>query len=433
MAPIIVWFRNDLRLDDNPAFYAAAQTGCPIIPLFILPHGLGGATHWWLHHSLSALNHDLNGHLVFRQGASINILETLKQETGAQAIYANGVESPGITSFSPNRLFPSLAKRFQVFTPFWKHCLGHETIAHPLPKPTDVHYQKVVGETWDLLPKIDWAQGLHETWRPGESGASKRFQDFINHSLECYSAQRDRPDLSGTSMMSPHLRWGEISVRRMWQCLQTCEPSPSLETYQRELGWREFSYHLLKHFPHLATQPLKDIFSFDWSQDKDLLKCWQRGQTGYPIVDAGMRQLWRTGWMHNRVRMIVGSFLVKDLLIDWREGEKWFWDTLVDADPASNAASWQWIAGCGADAAPYFRVFNPVLQGEKFDPDGAYVRQWVPELSQLSAKHIHKPWIMGGVEGYPAPVVNHDLARKRFLMLMQKKTSSSGSHMEFNR
>ncbi len=287
-------------------------------------------------------------------------------------------------------------------------------------------------DDWDLLPsKPDWAGGLRESWTPGEQGAAKRLKAFLDSPIETYADDRDRPDLVGTSRLSPHLAHGEISPRTIWHEVDKAVraghvPAKQADKFRAELGWREFSYNLLFHNPDLPTDTLRPEFNaFPWKTDDAALKAWQRGQTGFPIVDAGMRELWETGWMHNRVRMIVGSLLVKHLLIPWQEGERWFWDTLVDADPANNAASWQWIAGCGADAAPYFRIFNPMLQGERYDPEGAYVRRFVPELARLSSKYIHQPWTApesvldeAGIRlgrDYPLPVVDHKTGRQRAL------------------
>jgi deoxyribodipyrimidine photo-lyase len=283
----------------------------------------------------------------------------------------------------------------------------------------------------DLRPRApDWAGGLRAAWEPGEAAARDRLSAFLGGAAARYRGDRDRPGVIGTSRLSPYLHFGEIGPRTVWLATRTAMAAglPEAEGlgFLRELGWREFSAHLLWQFPTLPDQPLRAEFAaFPWAGDRALLRAWERGRTGYPVVDAGLRELWTTGWMHNRVRMIVASFLVKDLLVPWQDGERWFWDTLVDADLASNAASWQWVAGCGADAAPYFRVFNPVLQGLKFDPDGAYVRRWVPELAGLPDARLHAPWEASPAElaaagvrlgcDYPAPIVDHKAARQRAL------------------
>jgi deoxyribodipyrimidine photo-lyase len=293
--------------------------------------------------------------------------------------------------------------------------------------------------------KPDWAKEMATLWTPGEAGARMQLGRFLEGAVKGYGDNRNRPDRISTSRLSPHLRFGEIGPRQIWHATRAAFESGhasakayDVEKFLTEIGWREFSYHLLHQFPELANSNFQPKFdAFPWLDDAKALNAWQRGLTGYPIVDAGMRELWRTGWMHNRVRMIVGSFLVKHLLIDWRRGEDWFWDTLVDADPASNAASWQWVAGSGADAAPYFRIFAPVLQGEKFDPNGDYVRKYVPELAKLPKQHIHKPWAAphpvlasAGItlgRDYPHPIVNHEDARKRALAAFKSISSAEAA------
>ncbi len=468
-APAIVWFRNDLRLADHPALAAAVAAGRPVLPVYILdevtPGGwaAGAASRWWLHHSLVALSaalESLGSRLVLRRGAAADCLAGLAQDVGAAALYWNRhyepwdatleaelerrlgdrlelAPQPGNLLFAPGAIRTGAGKPFQVFTPFWKACLAAPEPATPLaapdrlgPLPASVASSRL-GD-WAMLPvRPDWAGGLRERWQPGEAGAWTRLAGFLDGAVNRYREQRDRPDIAGTSGLSPHLHHGEISPRQVWHAVrQRVAGGGASEgdaaAFLRELGWREFSMHLLQHFPQLPESPLRAEFArFPWHRDPELLAAWQRGQTGYPIVDAGMRELWHTGWMHNRVRMIVASMLVKDFLIDWQHGEAWFWDTLVDADLAANAASWQWVAGCGADAAPYFRIFNPVLQGRKFDPEGEYVRRWVPELARLPAAAIHAPWqasagvlAAGGVRlgaDYPEPVVDHGAARARAL------------------
>ena len=327
------------------------------------------------------------------------------------------------------------AKPFQVFTPFWRHCLAQPDPAGPLPTPKHLSApakwpQSVPLDELELEPKISWADGMHAAWQPGEAGATDSLKLFLTKAFDDYSVQRNRPDVTGTSRLSPHLHFGEISPRQVWHGLRRLAAKRGLPVekwrgsqFLAEVGWREFSHHLLYHFPHTPTEPLRANFKqFPWRKNAVFLKAWQQGRTGYPIVDAGMRELWATGWMHNRVRMIVASFLVKDLLLPWQEGARWFWDTLVDADLAQNTLGWQWTAGCGADAAPYFRVFNPTSQGEKFDPQGDYVRRWCPELSKLPTGYIHAPHEAPvdvlprpGVEPgrtYPQPIVNHAVARE---------------------
>ena len=467
-SPIIVWFRQDLRLTDNPALAAAAATGRPVIPLYIRDEvgghwAPGAASRWWLHGSLTSLAASLDeagASLVLHSGPPERVLKEIIDDTGATAVYWNRCYEPhaiardtkikkalqsaeiDAQSFNAALLFEPWTIRtkggqpYGVFTPFWRACLDQPEPAkpHPAPKALTAFNGKLKSDalkSWGLLPtKPDWTGGLRETWTSGEAGAAARLKSFM-HVLDDYKTDRDRPREDGTSRLSPHLHFGEIGPRQIWHRVRSRPPSASADVFLKELGWREFSHHLLFHHPKLADEPLRAPFNdFPWRRDKKALAAWQRGRTGYPIVDAGMRQLWQTGWMHNRVRMVVASFLIKHLLLPWQDGEAWFWDTLVDADLANNAASWQWVAGCGADAAPFFRIFNPVLQGERFDPDGAYVRRFVPELAKLPADVIHKPWTAdaavlkkAGVvlgETYPEPIVDHGEARTRALAAFEK-------------
>ncbi|MBX3457818.1 MAG: deoxyribodipyrimidine photo-lyase [Candidatus Paracaedibacteraceae bacterium] len=459
----IVWFRKDLRLFDNPALFHAVAESTSVIPIFIdeeKAYPLGGASKWWLHHSLSTLSLSLNEKLTFHKGHPLDILQRICRDTGATQVYwnrryepsaietdkkikstleENGIQVKTYNSHllnEPWTIKNNQGAYFKVFTPYWKRCMAASTIPACLATPSLEKITSIKGcslDTLDLLPtKPDWAGGLRKSWVPGESGAQERLLDFIDN-LSGYKDNRNRPDISATSRLSPHLTWGEISVRQIWYLIHKAiesgqAPEPDALNFLSEIGWREFSYHLLFHIPTLPTQPLQQKFTtFPWHNNPEAFSLWSKGLTGYPIVDAGMRELWHTGYMHNRVRMIVASFLIKDLLIPWQDGEAWFWDTLVDADLANNSASWQWAAGCGADASPYFRIFNPVLQGEKFDPKGTYVRRWVPELANLSDKFIHHPWtasetkLLGaGVRlghTYPYPMIDHDVARKRALAL----------------
>ncbi len=467
-APTIVWFRDDLRIADHAALTAAAQQDAPLICVFVLDEqskgvrAYGGASRWWLAQSLRALDHELrkcDQKLVLRHGAAADVIPALAREANASRVYwnrrydqagisvddavvaklkddhINGGTFPGNLLFEPGRIQTKDGGPLRVFTPFWKRILAMGELRKPVPAPTSLPptIDDVSSDTlddWQLEPsRPDWAGGIREAWTPGEATAREQLADFID-GIKGYSENRDRPDRSATSRLSPHLRFGEISPIDIFHAARFAadkgSPSRDIEKFLSELGWREFSYHLLHRYPDLATRNLQQRFdAFPWRSDAEALKAWQQGRTGYPIVDAGMRELWHTGWMHNRVRMVTASFLIKHLLIDWRLGEQWFWDTLVDADPANNTASWQWVAGSGADAAPYFRIFNPILQGEKFDPDGAYVRQWVPEIAGLPDKFIHKPWlasdqILAGAgitmgESYPNPIIDHDTARKRAL------------------
>jgi len=467
----IVWFRQDLRLEDNPALSSAATRGGAVIPVYIwAPEeegkwAPGAASRWWLHHSLSALDASLRppgSRLVLRRGESLAVLEDLAAECGASVVCWNrryepaavardrrveaGLRDRGLLAesfnsallFEPSALLNRAGKPFQVFTPFWRACLR---LPQPSPPRTSPRSLPPPGrwpgsiplEALELEPKIDWAAGLRKAWTPGEEGAAARLRRFLRAGVAGYPDSRDRPDLPGTSGLSPHLHFGEIGPRRIWHSLQDRESRKSpgcsprgAESFLRQLGWREFAHHLLFHFPGTAEHPLRPEFTrFPWARAPKELAAWRRGRTGYPLVDAGMRELWTTGWMHNRVRMITASFLVKDLRVNWLEGARWFWDTLVDADLANNTLGWQWAAGCGADAAPYFRIFNPALQGRKFDPGGDYVRKWIPELSDLPGAWIHEPHrapaealARAEVEpgkSYPRPVVDHSAARERAL------------------
>jgi deoxyribodipyrimidine photo-lyase len=460
MSVSIVWFRRDLRLSDNPALTRALEAGRPVVPVFVLDAETeevrrpGGASRWWLHHSLHALDaalRRLGSRLVLRRGPAEKVLGDLVVDCGAGSVFWNRMYDQGsrardtrlkkclsergvtVESFKASTLFEPWEIKtqsddaFKVFTPFWRACRASPSPAPPLPAPKSLPLPKSwpVGEplsSWRLLPTApDWAGGLRAAWTPGEDGARQRFTDFLDEALEDYRNSRDLPGVEGTSRLSPHLAFGEISPRQIWHAAMSRGASASREKFLSEVGWREFAYHLIFHNGNLAERNFRPEFnSFPWADSEESLIAWQRGRTGYPIVDAGMRELWTTGWMHNRVRMIAASFLTKDLLIDWRHGERWFWDTLVDADIANNATGWQWVAGCGADAAPYFRVFNPVLQGEKFDPEGDYVRRWVPELAHLPNDTIHRPWTAAvPYDVYPARIVEHGAARDRALAAFQ--------------
>ncbi len=466
----IVWFRRDLRLSDNPALTAAVKRSETILPVFIWSpneHGSwapGGASKWWLHHSLSGLGKafaEKDCELLILEGPSEKTILELVKKTSADFVVWNRLYEPaavkrdekikkslkesgiGVESFNGSLLLEpwenmnQSGKPYKVFTPFWKSLVQELKPQKPLRAPggitqsdkPNIKTRKL--SDLSLLPKLDWDEGFYEYWTPGEEGGAKAVRRFKGDCAKEYSDTRNRPDLQGTSRLSPHLHFGEISPRQIWHKLfGEQKPKPSsksgVETFLREIGWREFAHHLLFHFPETVSEPLRQEFEeFPWNKKKDFLRAWQKGQTGYPIVDAGMRELWHTGWMHNRVRMIVASFLVKHLLQPWQDGARWFWDTLVDADLANNSLGWQWTAGCGADAAPYFRVFNPILQGEKFDPNGDYVRKWCPELEKLDNSYLHKPWEApkealsdAGVElgkTYPEPLVDHQRARRTAL------------------
>ncbi len=466
-APIVVWFRRDLRLADNPALEAASSIGVPVIPLYVLDETagvrpIGGASRWWLDKSLASLAARLSGlgsPLVLRRGASLATLTELVRQTGAQAVFRNrlydaasiardeaieaalqglGVECRSFNSAllnEPWEVASGAGSPYRVFTPYWsaaRRSAGRVT-PHAAPRSLTPPTRPVSSEhldTWGLHPTSpDWSPGFAD-WRPGEEGAWTRLETFLDGVVDRYAEARDTLGAAATSRLSPHLAFGEIGPRQIWAAAQAAAhrrgSHKGFETFLKELGWREFNHHILFHQPTTVTRNAKPEFDgFPWRDDPRGLRSWKRGRTGFPIVDAAMRQLWCSGWMHNRARMIAASFLIKDLLIDWRVGETWFWDTLVDADLANNVGGWQWTAGSGADAAPYFRVFNPVLQGEKFDPDGAYVRRWLPELAALDDEFVHRPWeapaptlARAGVAlgaNYPAPVVDHFFARDRAL------------------
>ena len=458
MHPALFWFRQDLRLADNPGLALAIASGHPVLPVYILddetpgPWRIGGAARWWLHHSLAALEKSLSSRgapLLLRRGSAAAVLDALIDETGAAGVFWNRCYEPqaivrdkaikaslaarGLRVESANAsllaepwtLANQSGQPYRVFTPFWRALRAQAAPASPTKAPSSIAAATQPSSErladWALLPhQPDWAAGLRATWQPGEPGAQRRLESFLANDLVDYAAARDRPEPGGTSGLSPHLHWGEIGPRQVWRATVAAAAAAgreaAAEPFLRQLGWREFSHHLLYHWPDLPTAPWRDSFArFPWRGDAAELRCWQRGRTGFPIVDAGMRQLWHTGWMHNRVRMIVASVLVKDLLVPWQQGAAWFWDTLVDADLANNSASWQWVAGSGADAAPYFRIFNPVTQGEKFDPTGDYIRRWVPELAGLPDRAIHRPRESAAAVDYPPPMVDHAAARARAL------------------
>lgn len=474
MTRALHWFRDDLRLADNPALHAAVAEG-PVLCLYILDDGadrrpLGGASRWWLSRSLEALAAALEakgGALVVMRGDPLAILPALVESAGigrvtwtrrydaASVVLDKAIKEQlgeagiAVQSFNgsllnePWEVTSKVGQPMKAFTPYWRAARERGEPASPLPAPRRIERlalpesaakESLAVADLGLEPRQpDWAGGLRAAWTPGEAGARERLEDFLGNGLAGYAEDRNRPDRENTSRLSPHLRFGEIGPRQIWHALAMARQSGEAagsdndaEKFLSELGWREFSYHLLFHNPELATRNYDSRFdAFPWHDDPEAQRRWQRGQTGIPLVDAGMRELWTTGWMHNRVRMVVASFLIKHLLQDWRAGEVWFWDTLVDADPANNAASWQWVAGSGADAAPYFRIFNPVTQGETWDPKGDYVRRWVPELAKLPAELIHQPWKAGaavlrkaGVElggSYPQPMVDLGLGRQRAL------------------
>lgn len=462
-SPIIVWFRRDLRLRDNPALREAVDIGCPVVPLYILDEAadgrpLGGASKWWLEKSLGALGADLKqagAPLVLRRGPAEAVLRAVLKESGARRVFMNRRFEPvafeadkdiahalegddiqcrgfnGSLLSRPGSVTTQSGGPYKVFTPFYRTLVGQ--LGDPIERPAPREIRGAAGmdsealEDWCLYGgRPDWAAGFDRD-AVGEAAAALRLRHFIDRDLKDYGTCRDRPGVARTSRLSPALHWGEISPWRVWLEVRSAVSDGKVtdgqaESFLREIGWREFSAHLLHQFPTLPEANFQDKFDdFPWATDDKALEAWKKGQTGYPMVDAGMRELWATGWMHNRVRMVVASFLVKHLRIDWREGESWFWDTLIDADLASNSQNWQWVAGSGADAAPYFRIFNPVSQGTKFDADGKYVRRWVPELKKLPDRWLHNPWEApaevradAGVQlgkTYPRPLVDHAEAR----------------------
>ena len=473
-APSILWFQGDLRLTDNPALHAALREG-KVIPVYIHapeedgPWSPGGASRWWLHHSLSALAADLNdrgSRLILRHGPSAEALLALCAQSGARRVIwnrsyapssrsrdqtiANQLKAAGITvrRFHPPLLFPrgrvlnKSGNPYKVFTPFWRNCLAQGLDDSPTAAPTTMpkvpNLPSLTIEALNLLPTLDWHKGFYACWQPGESGAVKKLKHFCEHHLVNYAKAQDILAEDATSALSPHLHFGEITPRQIIARIHEVMAQrndagivASSERFLAELGWREFAHHILYYFPHTTAQPLNARYShFPWRTDTALLHAWQQGHTGIPVVDAGMRQLWQTGTMHNRVRMIAASFLTKNCRVHWLEGARWFWDTLVDADLAANTLNWQWVAGCGADAAPYYRIFNPVTQSRRFDPAGAYLRRWLPELSRLPDRHIHAPWEAAAKvlttaqvklgKDYPLPVIDPNESRKQALAAYQK-------------
>jgi deoxyribodipyrimidine photo-lyase len=481
MTTALVWFRRDLRLADNPALTRALQIADRIVPVYI--HAPeedgdwtpGAASRWWLHHSLVALQQSLaarGAHLVVRRGPSLAALKLLVEETGARQVCWNrlyeavalsrdraieaelptaGVEVETANAsllFEPWEITKDDGTSYRVYTPFARRCRRLFNMTAPSPAPARFapfthQLSSLPIASLNLLPEVRWDAGLAAKWQPGEAGALSRLQ-ALAILLPDYARQRDLPAASGTTHLSPHLHFGELSPRQVWRAIELAGNDGGAgslhgaETLERELLWREFAHHVLHYFPHTPGQPLDARFSaFPWRRSKALLTAWQRGRTGIPIVDAGMRELWSTGFMHNRVRMIVASFLTKHAGLDWRAGSRWFWDTLVDADLASNTLNWQWVAGCGADAAPYFRIFNPVLQSRKFDAEGIYLRRWLPELAALPDRYLHEPWrtpatvqentnLRLGLD-YPWPVLDLTSARDAALARYRDRRVRSGS------
>jgi deoxyribodipyrimidine photo-lyase len=470
----VVWFRNDLRLHDHAALSAAARTGLPIAPCYVhdaeVEDAPGAARRWWLHGSLAALGAQIaarGGALALRRGGTVAAVTAFAVENAATQVHCSKSYAPegrraeqalvvalaghgirlvthaGDSLFEPDQVRTQSGEPFKVFTPFWNACQRVQAIGPPLPIPAlrfaAAAEQRESLESLDLRPSSpSWAGGLETAWTPGEEAARARLAAFAQGAIRTYRVERERPDREGSSRLSPHLAFGEVSARTVWAAAQGSGESAA--AFRRELGWREFARHLVWHWPRFTGESFRPEFRrFPWRDDAVALRSWQRGRTGYPLVDAGMRQLWQTGWMHNRVRMVAASLLVKHLLLKWQHGAAWFWDTLVDADLANNSVGWQWVAGSGADAAPYFRIFNPLLQAQKFDPDGEYVRAWVPELARLPTPFVHDPsgappavlraaGVQIGVT-YPGPVVRHADARARALAAYAAmRSGASGEH-----
>lgn len=467
---VIFWFRQDLRLSDNPGLLAAVDSG-HVMPIYILDDEtagdfrMGAASRWWLHHSLHALNNTLNHQLNVYLGNAKDILLQIIEENNITAVYWNRCYEPwrikadthiksqlkklqiecktynGSLLWEPWDIAKPDGTPYKVYTPFYRRgCLHAALPRKPLEPPKQPIWMqdkdpKCSIEQLGLLPIVPWYKSIEHSWDIGEIAAQKKLFHFLENTLLNYKENRNYPSKPNTSRLSPHLHFGEISPNQVWYSAETQGMlnhwEADLDYFKSEIGWREFSYYLLYYFPKLPTKNYQSKFDgFEWHHNTKLLEAWQKGMTGYPIVDAGMRELWQTGYMHNRVRMIVGSFLVKNLLIHWHAGEQWFWDCLLDADLANNSANWQWIAGCGADAAPYFRIFNPVTQGEKFDRDGTYTRHFVPELKELPNQYLFKPWEApshilerAGVSlgnTYPHPIIDLKNSREKALTAYQK-------------
>lgn len=455
----IHWFRQDLRLNDNPALNVACATS-EVIPIYIYDTvnpgyaAMGAASRWWLHHSLLSLAQDLDDKLLLRAGNPIEIITELCKKYKVNSVFWNRCYEPWqvkrdsqikkelnkigieVNTYNASLLWEpwTITKTdktpYKVFTPFYKKgCLNAAAPRMPILKPAQIICKKIIGldlSALKLLPKIPWDQNLSPYWQIGEHGAWRRLEQFLDCGIRQYKEGRNQPAKPFVSRLSPHIHFGEISPHQIWHELHLLQPCANTEHFCSELGWREFSYNLLYFNPELPEKNLQKKFDkFPWKENKQHLLAWQYGKTGIPMVDAGMRELWQTGFMHNRVRMIVGSFLIKNLQLHWHHGERWFWDTLVDADLANNSASWQWVAGCGADAAPYFRIFNPVTQGEKFDPNGEYIKKYLPELAQLPTKYLYSPWLAPAEilsaanitlgKNYPYPIIDLKKSREQAL------------------
>ena len=463
----LYWFRQDLRLADNPALSLAAKQGA-ILPVYIVDetcpkqYAMGAASRCWLHHSLLALQNQLNNHLILKKGDPLTILVQLIKTHGITHVYWSRCYTPwqikrdqkiekiltqqhGIAIHTDNsalllepwQIQNKTGKHYRIFTPFYRTALTQLATPQPvIQKPRQLRFlstqsAKTTLNQLRLLPNKPWDKSMMAAWQASEQGAKNQLTAFIKTSLPQYNVHRDFPAIPACSTLSAYLHFGQISPNQIWQRIMQQQKNDNTTGFLRQLLWRDFAYHLLYHHPHLATDNLQSTFDrFAWQNKPSWLKAWQHGQTGYPLIDAGMRQLWQTGFMHNRLRMLVASFLVKHLRIDWRKGAAWFWDCLIDADMANNSAGWQWVAGCGTDAAPYFRIFNPITQGKKFDPNGEYTRQYVPELANLPLQYLFAPWMAptsvletAGIslgKTYPRPIVDHDTARNQALSAFKK-------------
>lgn len=473
MERTIVWFRKDLRIHDHEALYEGVKRGT-VIPLFIWSPleeeqlSKNEASLWWLHHSLVSLQQQLQKlgtTLVIRKGDNLHVLQQVLHETKAKAVFMNTRYEPTFRDsdqkiclalakenidvrsfhshllFHPDKLVTLFGEPYKVFTPFWKRSLK-ERVSRPLPKVKELRYlddpiASINVSELNLLPSKDWANKFHDYWSPGEDGGIEVWDRFFKHRLERYQEGRDYPVEELVSQLSPYLAWGNLSPKAIWYAAEKHERDEQKTAFLRQLIWREFAYHQMYHFPSIAEKPLRPQFEFfPWETEEDLFLKWQKGLTGYPFVDAAMRELWETGFIHNRARMVAASFLVKHLLVPWTKGAKWFEKTLVDLDMANNAMGWQWVTGCGFDSAPYFRIFNPITQSEKFDRDGEYIRRWVPELKNLPAPYIHRPWQApkdvlekSGITigfTYPMPIVDHEIARKRALASYEMIKTTKG-------
>ena len=461
----IFWFRQDLRIADNPGLSEAISKGS-VLPVYIYDnvnskeYEMGAASKWWLHHSLGNLNKNLNNNLSIYIGDPQEVLRDITNNFNVESINWNRCYEPwriqrdknikseaeeqgievntfnGSLLWEPFKILKNDGTPYRVFSPYYrKGCLNAEPPRVPIKSPSldsliNDDFNKLTLDDLNLIPEIKWFEEMEELWEPGEAGAQKKLYDFLDDGLLGYKEGRNFPSKKNVSQLSPHIHHGEVSPNQVWYAAKQKEDETGIEKdlahFLSELGWREFSYNLLYHFPSLPRENLQKKFdNFPWQKNEVFSEKWKKGFTGYPIVDAGMRELWQTGYMHNRVRMIVGSFLVKNLLLHWHEGEEWFWDCLIDADLASNSASWQWVAGSGADAAPYFRIFNPISQGIKFDPEGEYTKKFLPELKDLPIKYLYSPWeapedvleqanVKLG-ENYPNPIVDLKESREKAL------------------